>query len=310
MRVATQKFTREKSLILLSYTTIYIVWGSTYFFIKMAVQSIHPLAVVGIRFFIGGIAFLLIAILTKRLNPFPTLKQIGASILLGSLLLLGGNGLISYAERKVDSYLVALIIASTPLVVAIFDRILLKKRITATRIVGIILGEIGVALLVYNGKSLTTSLNIEIAMVILAILLWAIATTLGHKFNVYPDNLVNSGIQMLFAGSIALILACALGELNEASLRTITAHSLFGLVYLAIVGSLAFSAYTYLLSHEPASRIVSYSLVNPVIAVILGFFLGNETPVRYFAIGLPLILGGLVALLYGETLLKKLNPKT
>ncbi len=298
---------KDRSLILLSYITIYVVWGSTYFFIKMAVKSIPPLGVVGIRFLIGGFFFLLIAILTRRLSPPPTIKQVGASILLGSLLLLGGNGLISYAERQVDSYLVALIIASTPLVVAIFDRVLLQKRITSVRIIGIILGEIGVALLVYNGKSFITSLNPEIAMVILAILLWALATTLGHKFNVYSDNLVNSGIQMLFAGIVALSASLVLGELSVNSPREITISSLLGLVYLTVIGSLAFSAYTYLLIHEPASRIVSYSLVNPVIAVILGFFLGNETPVPYFAIGLPLILAGLLALLYGETLLKKLK---
>ncbi len=298
---------QEKSLIILSYATIYIVWGSTYFFIKMAVQSISPLTLMGVRFFLGGSAFLLVSISTKHPNSPPTLKQIGSSILLGSLLLLGGNGLITYAERRVDSYLVALIVASTPLTVTIFDRVLLKKRITIIRISGIILGEVGVALLVYNGKSISTSLNPEIIMVIFAILLWALGTTLGHRFNVHPDNMVNSGIQMLFAGTTALIAASILGETDLASLHAATLPSLLGLLYLTIIGSLAFSAYTYLLSHEPASRIVSYSLVNPIIAVLLGFFFGNETLVPYFAIGLPLILVGLLALLYGENLLKMIK---
>ncbi len=300
---------REGSLILLSYLTIYIVWGSTYFFIKIAVESIPPLVLVGFRFFTGGLFFLLFSLLMGKMKPRPTFAQIGSSVLLATLLLLGGNGLISYAEKGIDSYLAALLISSTPLMVAVFDAVILKKRVTLFRIVGIIIGELGVVLLIYDGRSVSTSLSPELVLVILAVLLWSLATSLGHRFKVYPDNTVNAGIQMLFAGSVALIYSLFSGDLTVSSLYGFSTRSIAGLLYLATIGSLAFSAYTYLLNHEPAYRVVSYALVNPVIAVLLGFLAGNESAVPYLAEGFPLILVGLAVMLYGRMIFERIKGR-
>lgn len=300
---------KETALILLSYLTIYLVWGSTYFFIKMAVETIPPLAVVGIRFFVGGFFFLLFAIIKKKLNPIPTVKQVIASILLGSLLLLGGNGFISYAERKVDSYLVALILSSTPLIVALFDRVLLSKKVTLIRMLGIFTGVFGVALLLYNGQSFKNTFKPEIIMVLVAIILWSLGTSLGHRFKVYPDNLVNSGIQMAFVGSICLIYSVTSSNFFYYPHIIFSLRSLLAVSYLAIVGSLAFSAYTFLLSHQPASNVVSYALINPIIAVLLGLLIGNETAAPYLFLAMLLILLGLAVMLYGEKMVTKLRLK-
>ncbi|MCD6121007.1 MAG: EamA family transporter [Spirochaetales bacterium] len=295
---------KETSLVLLSYATIYIVWGSTYFFIKMAVESIPPLTVVGIRFFTGGTFFLLFALIKRKLNPIPTLRQVAASILLGSLLLLGGNGFISFAERKVDSYFVALVLSTTPLIVALFDRILLSKRVTLIRMSGISTGVFGVGLLLYNGQSFRAVLKPEILMVLAAITSWSLGTSLGHRFRVYPDNFVNSGIQMSFAGLVCLIYAAVSSNFFYYPENTFSIRSLTALAYLAVIGSLAFSAYTYLLSHQPASKVVSYALINPIIAVLLGLLIGNETAAPYLFAAMPLILLGLAIMLYGEKLFK------
>jgi drug/metabolite transporter (DMT)-like permease len=288
-------------LVPLAYLTLYIVWGSTYFFIKMAVSSIPPLYVISGRFVIGGPLLLLLTAVGGQIERRPTWKEVGASLLLGSLLLIGGNGLVTLAEKKVDSYLVALIIATTPMVVAFYDLVLLRKRIPAIRLGGITIGIAGVACLLYNGQSISTSLPPEILAAIGGVALWALATSLGHKIKTFPNAVTNSGIQMSLIGVLCLILISLFGP----SLREVAAaaslQSVLALVFLATIGSLAFAAYNYLVAHEPAIRVVSYALVNPVIATLLGLIIGDESPVPLLALGLPLILVGVTLMLYGES---------
>ena len=299
----------EKILVLFCYLTLYIVWGSTYFFIKMAVETIPPLYVVGLRFASGGALLLILAYLTGHTKTRPTLRQILASILLGALLLFGGGVLITIAEQTVDSYITALIIASTPMVVAFFDRVLLDVRISSVRLSGIVVGITGVALLLYNGRSLSASLSPEILMVIGGVGCWGLATSLGHRIKTYPDPLVNSSIQMLFSGIACLIGASFAYPPLVQILPTISVPSWLGLLYLAIIGTLAFAAYTYLVAHEPAIRLSSYALVNPVIATLLGLLVGNETPAPFLATALPLVLIGVAFMLYGETAIPYLKKR-
>jgi drug/metabolite transporter (DMT)-like permease len=287
-------------LVLLAYLTIYIVWGSTYFFIKMAVETIPPLYVIGFRWFIGGLFILGFALVTGRLKKWPSPWELGAAAFLGILLLIGGNGLITIAEQKVDSYLAALIIASTPIVVAFFDWLLFKKSLTVMNLVGILAGVCGVGLLLYNGKSFISSFSPELLLVISGLISWAFATSLGHKVRVFPDNLVNSGLQMLIVGLICLGALIFVTPSPSAIITHISGRSWLGFWYLTVLGSLAFVAYTYLIANEPAIRIASYAFVNPVIAIFLGLIIGNETPVPLLAYGFPLILLGLFLMIYGE----------
>lgn len=294
-------------LVLFSYLTIYIVWGSTYFFIKMAVETIPPFFVVGFRWLVGGVLILGFSLLTRRFKRLPTLREVGSATLLGALLLLAGNGLISIAERKVDSYLVALVLALTPIVIAFFDWLLFKKKLTSINLVGISLGVAGVALLLYNGKSIASSFTPDLILVIGGLLFWSFATSLGHKIKVYPDNMVNSGIQMLVVGGGCLLMLA----FTEPSLIKLapefSVSSLMGAWYLAIVGSLAFCAYTYLIANEPAIRIASYAFVNPLIATFLGLVIGKETVAPFLFYAFPLILTGLFLMIYADVLLRYLK---
>jgi drug/metabolite transporter (DMT)-like permease len=298
---------KEKILIVFCYVTLYIVWGSTYFFIKMAVESIPPLYVLGLRFTGGSVLLLGLALLTRRLRARPTVRQILASVFLGSLLLLGGNGLITVAEQTVDSYVTALIIAATPMIVATFDWLLLGKRISPIRLGGITVGVLGVALLLYNGNAPRAGFSPEILMVIAGVGCWGLASSLGHRMRTYPDPLVNSGIQMLFVGIVSLISVSFLYPPLPQILPEVSLRSGLALLYLAVVGSLAYGAFTYLIAHEPAIRVSSYALVNPVFATLLGLLVGDETPVPLLAIGLPLILLGVALMLYGEAGLARLR---
>ena len=296
-------------MIIICYAAIYLVWGSTYFFIKIAVETIPPFYIIGFRFLFGGSLFLIISLITGRLKPLPKITEILSSILLGTLLLIGGNGLITIAEKEVDSYLVALIIASTPLIVAFFNRFIFRIRISIIRIIGILIGVSGVGLLLYDGHSLASSLKPEIIMVIGGLLSWGFATSLGHRMEVPGDNFVNSGIQMLFVGVVSIIGVSISHPPLAEIYRYFSLRSLIGVLYLAVVGSLAFGAYNYLISHEPSIRIVSYSFVNPIIAVLLGFFIGDEKAVPFLIVGLPFILCGLFLMLYGEHVLNYIKKK-
>jgi drug/metabolite transporter (DMT)-like permease len=301
---------RTTLLILLSYLTIYLVWGSTYFFIKLAVETIPPFLVIGLRFLVGGALILLFAGLSGRIKQIPRLKEIGAAVFLGTFLLLIGNGMVTMAERKVDSYLVALIMASTPLVVAFFDWILLRKAISWLGLSGIFLGVLGVALLLYNGHSFAGVFRPEIIMVITGLVSWGFATSLGHKMKVYPDIFVNSGLQMIYVGIVCGVGLFIFQPALFNAMPVITARSLFGIWYLALVGSGAFCAYSFLISHEPAIRVVSYSFVNPLIAVLLGMLIDHEKPVPFLMFGIPLILMGLFLMLYVETVCLYLKRKS
>ena len=216
---------------------------------------------------------------------------------------------MTLSEKRVDSYLVALIIATTPMVVAFYDCVLLGKKISAIRLGGVTIGITGVACLLYNGQSISTSFPPGILMAIGGVALWALATSLGHKIKTYPNAVVNSGIQMSLIGVLCLIVVSFFGPSLSEVMANASVQSVLALVFLATIGSLAFAAFNYLVAHEPAIRVVSYALVNPVIATLLGLIVGEESPVRLLAIGLPLILVGVTLMLYGESLILSLRTK-
>ena len=302
--------TRNTLKTVVAYLTVYIVWGSTYFFIKMALESFPPYPVLGLRFTLGGTLLLVLGLASSKARARLSLASVLSSVLLGTLMLLGANGLVTMAEQKVDSYIVALVMAVVPLAVATFDRFLFHKTITWVRFGGILVGFCGVAFLLYDGHSLRGTLNPNTLMVLAAMLLWSFGTSLAHRLPLPADSRINGGIQMLFAGLVSSGIALISGHTPASVFAGVSLRSLFGLSYLGIIGSLAITAYAYLLVHEPSIRIVSYALVNPGIAVFLGFLFGDETAAPYMLIGFPLILVGLATMLYGGALFGKLRRRS
>lgn len=301
---------RQPALIVACYATIYVVWGSTYYFIRQSVATISPAWVLAIRWTIGGALLLGVSAARGGLKRLPSLRNVVSSAVLGILLIMVGNGGITIAERNVDSYIAALLASSAPIVVAVFDGLLLRKRLTLARLLGVVIGFGGVAVLLYNGHSLGSSFNPSVLIGLLGVLSWGLATSLGHRFPVSGDNTVNSGIQMLFVGIVSLAISLAAGPSPAILVSSMSMASLVGVLYLGVVGSLAFSAYTYLVSVEPAERVVSYALVNPLIALVigLGFAAESATPLLHF--GVPLALVGLAFMLYGERFFAWLGSRT
>ena len=301
--------TRQPALIVLCYITVYLVWGSTYFFIRQAVATLPPLYVLAIRWIIGAALLLGISAARGGLRTLPTGRNILSAVILGTLLILGGNGGITIAEKNLDSYVAALLASSTPIIVAVFDAVLLRKRLTLSRILGVAVGFAGVALLLYNGHSIQSSLNASVLIGLGAVLSWGLATSLGHRFPVSGDSTVNSGIQMLFVGIVSLLACLVFGPAPAVVASRVSAASLFGALYLGVFGSAGFAAYTYLVAVEPAERLVSYAMVNPVIALAIGIGLAAETPTPFLHFGLPLAMIGLAFMLYGERIISLLRGK-
>ena len=291
------------ALVIGSYATIYLVWGSTYFFIRQSVLTIPPMWVLAIRWLIGGALLLAAAGVRGGLRALPSWRAVLSSIVLGTFLLLGGNGLMTIAERHIESYVAALLASSTPIIVAVIDSVLLRKPLTVARVLGVVFGIVGVAVLLYNGQSVASSLNVSVLLGLAGILSWGLATSLAHRFPVSGDNTVSSGIQMLFVGVVSAVVCAITGPAPSAVLARASTLSLVSVIYLGVLGSLAFSAYAWLVQVEPAERVVSYALVNPVIALFIGLAFGGETATPYLGAGVAVVLVGLAFMLYGERLL-------
>ncbi|RPJ03984.1 MAG: hypothetical protein EHM28_14260, partial [Spirochaetaceae bacterium] len=203
-----------------------------------------------------------------------------------------------------DSSLVALMIAATPVFVAFFDRLLFRRKIPLVRFAGIFAGFAGVVLLVYNGESLANTLTPTVLFALGGALSFSFGMSIRPKLPLPRDSVVNTAVQMVGVGIASIIISFSTipdfsHMLDEASLVSWGA-----LAFLAIVGTLVFVVFNFLLREEPGSRVASYSLVNPAIAVVLGILLGGEKPVPNFFISMPLILTGVAIMLYGEKLVQ------
>jgi drug/metabolite transporter (DMT)-like permease len=166
-----------------------------------------------------------------------------------------------------------------------------------------------VAVILYNGKNPFDFLTPEIGFVFGGFLSWGFATSMGHRLTAHKSNLVHSGLQMLLAGAAALAFSAFIYDPLPVLVTRVSPQSWIAAAYLTVFGGLGFYAYSYLISKEPSIRVVSYAIVNPGIAVLLGILLGNEKPVPFLLIGFPLILAGLVFMLYGQTLFDRIRGK-
>lgn len=256
---------------------LYIVWGSTYLGIKVAIETIPPFFHAGIRFLISGV----ILVIWQRSAgvAMPTRKQWISTAIIGNLLLLGGNGLVSWAEQFIPSGIAALIIGSVPIFLVIGEAVRpggVKPNWQA--MLGILIGFTGIYILVGPSNTDGTSLNIfGIIALLSACLLWASGSIYSKNADLPKSVLMSTGAQMLM-GSIGLFIVSGLtGELNGWDVTAVSARSIYGVLYLIFIGSLiGFVAYGWLLQNAPISLVATYAYVNPIVAVLLGNWFGNE----------------------------------
>jgi drug/metabolite transporter (DMT)-like permease len=243
---------------------VYVIWGSTYLGIAVGIRTMPPFSLLAVRFLIAGT--LLYAWASFRGAARPTRRHWLAATLSGGGLLLLGNGGVAWAETRIDSGVVALVVAVVPLWLALLDR----QRLSWRALVGLALGFGGVALLVGVG-----SFSWPALVVVFTSLGWA-AATLHSRSAPQPAPLLFAAMQMLAGGVLLLATAAVRGELGHLQAPTISLVE--ALSYLIVIGSLiGFTAYSWLLRHARMSLVGTYAFVNPVVAVLLGWGFNHET---------------------------------
>ncbi len=267
--------------ILLGMLVLYVVWGSTYLAIAVAVQTIPPFVMAATRFVLAGLILLGLSRIRGGSDfEWPTRREWRDSLIVGGLLLGGGMGMVAFAEQTIPSGITAILIAMLPVWVAIFSRIFFGERLPRGAVIGIAIGFVGVAVLVGP-----TALGIQggleplgLAAAILSPICWSLGSLFASHRAVLPRRpLVLAGAEMLAGGLILVAMSGASGELATFHVADVTASSFIALTYLTVVGSLiAFTTYGWLLRKAPLSLIATYAYVNPVVAVILGFVVLQE----------------------------------
>jgi drug/metabolite transporter (DMT)-like permease len=256
---------------------IYVIWGSTYLAIRETILTIPPLLSASIRFLIaGGILYAITVRQGDRTGDRPTARQWGAATIIGGLLLLGGNGGVVWAEQHVATGVVALIIAMTPIWLAVLDRIVFGRRLPAIAVAGLVLGFGGLILLIGGaGEGRVSVAGITVA--ILGDLAWAVGSLYARSARLPRRPLVGTGMEMLMGGLLLGVAGLVTGEAAKFHPSQFSAESLLGLAYLIVFGSwIGFVAYVWLLRNAPTSLVSTYAYVNPVIAVFLGWLFLDE----------------------------------
>lgn len=282
----------DRTRVLVALLAVYLSWSSTYLAIKFALESLPPLFMMGIRFFVCGIGVYLWLLMRGGRNP--GLREWWWSGVIGTFLMLGGSAGVAYAEQWVASGLAALVIATTPLWTVLFAAIW-KHRPNRTEWIGLGTGFCGIVLLNLGGDLRANPFGA--GLLLLAAMSWAFGSAWSRQLPL-PKGMMAGAAQMITGGAVVMITGFALGE-RVTALPTLRAF--LAVVYLGVVGSLVgFTAYTYLLNRVRPSLATSYAYVNPVLALLLGLWLGGERVGLLEVWAMGIILAGVLLVAVGQ----------
>jgi len=255
--------------VITAFAAVYLIWGSTYLTIRIAIETLPPLLMAGVRFLLAGAILYAVARRPGARRERLTWAQWRAAFIVGACLLLAGNGLVTWGEQYVASGLVALIIATVPLWMALFAPLFSGRRVGRLGVAGIVVGLVGVALLLRPGG--TVSAHWQILVVLASPVLWAGGSLYARTAPTPGNPLMATGMEMLAGGLLLLIVGLATGELGAVHLASVSLRSGIAFAYLVLIGALVgYSAYIWLLHHVSASSASTYAYVNPLVAVVLG----------------------------------------
>ena len=269
--------------------TVYLVWGSTYFAIKISVRTLPALLSAGFRFLLAGALLALVLSLRGR-SLRVSRRELGASALLGLALLTFGVGLVTLAETRIDSSVAAMIVGSVPLQVILL-RALARERIALATRLSVLAGLAGLALIVVPGGNGAASAS-GLALMLGASVSWSLGSFFGHRLPQPRDGFVATTWEMLCGGAFLIVLALATGEGGTVDPGGFSLESGAAWLYLLVFGSLiGFTAYAWLLRNAPISKVVTHQYVNPLVAIVLGAALLDEQLTLAIGIGAALIVG-------------------
>lgn len=261
----------------IAFIAVCVIWGTTYLAIKVALETIPPFLMGGIRYVIAGIV--LSAILVARGEKLPPAKEWGSLAMLGFLMITLGNGGVNWGEQYLHSGITAVVIATSPFWMVAVDALFPGgEKLSLRKLVGLAVGFSGIVLLVWPDLTLEGANGRQVLLGVLALQIacagWSISSSYTKRHAVTRSVLVVAAVQMFFGGFFMLMIGTLAGEWANISLNPRTGSAL---AYLIVAGSLvAFAAYSYALRHLPISTVSLYTYVNPVIAVALGTLLLGE----------------------------------
>jgi drug/metabolite transporter (DMT)-like permease len=270
-----------------AFFCIYILWGTTFLAIRIAVEEMPPLFAAGMRFFIAGVA--LYAFMRFKGNVQPTLLQWRNLVIMALLMFVAEYGPLFWAEKYVPSGIVSVLAATLPIITMVFEILVLRQqKFNAIFLISTLLGFAGVAILLFHGSG--ASFGVLPCLAILGgATTWSLGSVLTRSMDLPKARPLTAGAAMMIGGLILLVISALLGEMHP--LPHITARGGLALLYLIVMGSLlAFTAYVWLLGHLPASRVASHAYVNPIVAVALGYFVAGESVTSRTLAGTALVL--------------------
>jgi drug/metabolite transporter (DMT)-like permease len=291
----------RRSLVLAAFLAVYLIWGSTYLAIKLAIDTLPPLLMAASRYLVAGP---LLWFLIPGKAPRPTRKDWLWAFILGGFLLLIGNGVVTVVEGKMPSAVAALLITSVPLWMALLDWLFFRGAApTPLVVLGILLGFGGVALLAGEGGGWVGGVVDPwyVIAILLGCLCWATGSLLSRKGGIKLPILRAVALQMFAGGVLLAIAAVVAGEPADVDLANVSAESAFAWVYLVTFGSIvAFTAYSWLLSVRPSAMVSTYAFVNPVVAVFLGALWLDEPVTQRTLMATVLIVGAVALVIYAK----------
>ena len=284
--------------VLLAFAIIYFVWGSTFLAIRVGVREVPPFLLAGMRFLVAGVV--LFAWMRARGTPSPTLREWSGASFLAVLIFVLDYGLLFWAEKRVPSGIAAVMMATIPVFMALAEIIFLRtQRLTLRLGFALLLGLTGVAVLVGLGMRMGEApVNAAGACaLVIASVSWSVAASLSRRVPLPSAKAMSSGAQMLAGGVLLMLSSAALGEFRGFSFQAVTRGAWFALAYLIVAGSImGFTAYVWLIHHEAPTKVGTYAYVNPVVAVLVGYFLGGEAIGARTIAGTALVLVSVVVI--------------
>lgn len=266
-----------RSLILAAFAAVYVIWGSTYLAIKVTLETLPPLSAAAFRFLTAGA--LLYAFARARGHAPPQRRHWPGLAFVGGLLLLGGNGGVSWAQQQVPSGLASVIIASIPIFVAVMEALSGRgERPGKAMFAGVALGFGGIAVLVTARSGVSDAVPPVGAAVLLgAAFCWSLGSVGSRRVVLPPSLLVSTACQMVAGGALLVVASGLAGEWPRIDLARASTRSLLAVAYLIVFGSIvAYSAYVWLLRTVAPTRVATYAYVNPVVALALGWGFADE----------------------------------
>jgi drug/metabolite transporter (DMT)-like permease len=277
---------------LLAFAIIYFVWGSTFLAIRVGVREVPPLVLAAMRFSVAGLV-LFVWVLARGERP-PSGREWRSASILGMVIFLFDYGLLFWAEQRVPSGIAAVMLATIPVFMALCEIIFLRtQRLTARLALALLIGIGGVGVLMSHTLNLGGAPidKLGAMALIFASISWSVASVLARKLPLPNSKVMSSGAQMLSGGILLALAAGAFGEYRNFHPWDVSRGAWLALLYLIVAGSIVgFTAYVWLIHHESPTKVGTYAYVNPIVAVLVGYFLGGEALTSRTILGTFLVL--------------------